>query len=326
MAYAGGAALIDVPDGCLVLAPADPAQLADPERAVREAVRPWLRGVPPPAVLVLPDNPSFPQSTILPGLLSELARVGLRREVLTVVHGPGLQLDSEFTEHHPVSVHDTKDLDAHEGVGDVDGVPVYLDRAYVDATTRITVGLVEPHQRCGFTGGPETICPGIAGHPTVSGLRARTDDPKTEPLLMRGNPVHDFIRAAVKLAPPRLSLDVTIDGSGRLTGVWCGPLPHSHQAACAFVEQSAVVRVTVRADVVVTAGDPVAEAVASAERAVRPGGTIVVVAESRDEAMTERARVVLSRPEDVGTVTQSLSPSTAYVLPRAPSTVVMVGT
>jgi nickel-dependent lactate racemase len=323
--YDGTSASIDVPDDAIVLARIDAKPLADPERTIRAAVRPWLRGLQPPAVLVLPDRRPFPQSVVLPGLLSELARVGFRREALSVVHGPGLTLAPEFAEHHVVSVHDTTDLDAHEHVGDVDGVPVLFDRGYVAATTRITVSLVEPHHRRGFTGGPEAVCPGVAGQPTVRGVHARGQDPDASALVMRGNPVHNFIRAATKLAPPRLSLDLTVDGSGALTGAWCGPLPHSHQEACAFVEQSAVRRVATRADVVITVGEPQADALASAERAVRPGGTIVVVAASPDDLHSAHARVVVAAIGDVSAVVQSLVSAQVYVLPQGPRTVVMVG-
>jgi nickel-dependent lactate racemase len=325
VAYDGADVLIDVPDDATVISPVDPRPLPDPDRTVREMVRPWLRGLQPPGVLVLPDVSTFPQQTVLPGLLSELARVGLRREGLVLINGPGLSLDEEFTDRYPVHVHDAAQRDEHERVGDVDGVPVLFDRAYVEATTRITIGLVEPHHRCGFTGGPETVCPNISAEATVSGVHARGGEPTATALVLRGNPVHDFIRAAVKLAPPRLSIDVTIDGAGTLTGVWCGPLPHGHQAACAFVEQYAVRRVASRADVVIVSGEPLTDAVRSADRAVRPGGTTVVVTDAADSLQATNASVVVARPRDLSTVVQSLLPAQVCVLTQALRTVVTVG-
>jgi hypothetical protein len=43
------------------------------------------------------------------------------------------------------------------------GVPVWLDRHWVDADVRITTGFVEPHFFAGFSGGPKMVAPGLAG-------------------------------------------------------------------------------------------------------------------------------------------------------------------
>ena len=43
------------------------------------------------------------------------------------------------------------------------GVPVRLNREWVDADVRITTGFVEPHFFAGFSGGPKLVAPGLAG-------------------------------------------------------------------------------------------------------------------------------------------------------------------
>jgi len=44
-----------------------------------------------------------------------------------------------------------------------DGVPVWLNKIWVEADIRITTGFVEPHFFAGFSGGPKTVAPGLAG-------------------------------------------------------------------------------------------------------------------------------------------------------------------
>ena len=44
-----------------------------------------------------------------------------------------------------------------------DGVPLELNRVWVDADVRITTGFVEPHFFAGFSGGPKMVAPGLAG-------------------------------------------------------------------------------------------------------------------------------------------------------------------
>jgi nickel-dependent lactate racemase len=61
-----------------------------------------------------------------------------------------------------------------------DDVPVWLNRAWLDADVRITTGFVEPHFFAGFSGGPKLVAPGLAGLETVLALHnaARIADPR----------------------------------------------------------------------------------------------------------------------------------------------------
>jgi hypothetical protein len=301
LAYGETGLVIDVPDGADVVLPHDPPALPNEETAIRQAVRPWLRGLKPPVAVVFPDlTRPFPHRTVLPPLLSELARVDLRRDAVRLICATGTHrqatdtemralLGDDIVDRYPVHDHVAADLDAHTQVGDVDGVPILIDKAYVECRTRIVTGFVEPHFFAGYSGGPKAVCPGLAALPTVLEAHspARIAHAQATWLVTRGNPVHDFIRAATALAPPTLSVDVTIDRNRALTGVWASPLPYGYRSACAFVERTAVTRLAQPADVVVTtnAGYPLdrnlyqaVKGLAAAERAVADGGTIVAAA------------------------------------------------
>ena len=86
------------------------------------------------------------------------------------------------------------------------GPPILLQRDYVEADVRIITGFVEPHFFAGFSGGPKAVCPGWP--PPRRSSRRTTRGASPTPGHLRhpeGNPVHDFVRAAVALAPPHLS-------------------------------------------------------------------------------------------------------------------------
>ena len=59
----------------------------------------------------------------------------------------------------------------------------------------------------------------------------RIADARATFVTRQGNPVHDFVRAAVALAPPHLSVDVAINRARDVTAVFAGPLPAAHDAA-----------------------------------------------------------------------------------------------
>lgn len=312
LAYGAEGRLVEVPDDATVIEPADPSGLADQTDAVRRALERPLAG-PSLAqlaagarrvVVVFPDlTRPMPNRTVLPPLLGLLERSGIPDDAVTLLCATGTHRQatpSEMQElvgpaivrRYAIVDHDSDSGD-HLEVGRVDGTPILLQREYVEADVRIVTGFVEPHFFAGFSGGPKAVCPGIAATETI--LEAhhprRIADAASTFVTREGNPVHDFVRAAVALAPPHLSVDVAINRGRQITAVFAGPVEVAHDAACAFVGSSAVQSVGSPFDVVVSTngGHPLdrnlyqaVKGMAAAERIVRQGGIIVMVAACGD--------------------------------------------
>jgi lactate racemase len=312
LAYGTEGRQVEVPEDATVIAPVDLPGLAEQPEAVRHALERPLSG---PSlselangahrvVVVFPDlTRPMPNRTVLPPLLALLERSGVPDEAVTLLCATGTHRQAtasemqelvrpEIVARNTIVDHDSDDGD-HVEVGRVDGTPVLLQRDYVEADTRIITGFVEPHFFAGFSCGPKAVCPGIAATETI--LEAhhprRIADAASTFVTRQGNPVHDFVRAAVALAPPHLSLDVAVNRDRQVTAVFAGPLQEVHDAACAFVEASAVQRVASPFDVVVSTngGHPLdrnlyqaVKGMAAAERIVRQGGIIVMAAACGD--------------------------------------------
>jgi nickel-dependent lactate racemase len=312
LAYGTEGRRVEVPDDATVIEPADPPGLADLVDAVQRALDRPLAG-PSLAELaagarrvavVFPDlTRPMPNRTVLPPLLGLLARCGVPDAAITLLCATGTHrqatpsemrelVGEEIVGRYTIVDHDSYGRD-HVEVGRVDGTPILLQREYVEADLRIVTGFVEPHFFAGFSGGPKAVCPGIAATETI--LEAhhprRIADAASTFVTRSGNPVHDFVRAAVALGPPHLSVDVAINRRRQVTAVFAGPLEVAHDAACAFVGSSVVQGVAAPFDVVVSTngGHPLdrnlyqaVKGMAAAERIVRPGGIIVMVAACRD--------------------------------------------
>jgi nickel-dependent lactate racemase len=305
--FGAGTRRIEVPEDATILRPRSLPGLRDPAAAIRAALaRPLggprldeLVGTGSRVVVVFPDiTRPMPNQVVLPPLLAELERAGAGPDHVTLLCATGTHrgarpdellalVGAEVLERYRVIQHRAEG--EHVEVGTVDGIPILLDPRYVEADVRIATGFVEPHFFAGFSGGPKAVCPGLAGLETILEAHspARISSKRATWLALDYNPVHRFLSRAVELAPLDLCLDVAINEQRELTAVFVGALPSSHRAACAFVERTAVQVVPAAFDVVLTsnAGFPLdrnlyqaVKGMAAAERVVRVGGDIVLVA------------------------------------------------
>jgi nickel-dependent lactate racemase len=174
-----------------------------------------------------------------------------------------------------------------------DGVPVWLNRRWVESDVRITTGYVEPHFFAGFSGGPKLAAPGLAGLETTLTLHdaARIGHPDARWGVTEGNPVHDDVRAIAAATGTHFALDVVLDGDKRIAQAFGGELFAMHERACALVRATAMRAVPRPFDVVLTtnSGFPLdqnlyqaVKGMSAAAQVVRPGGAIVCAAECRD--------------------------------------------
>jgi nickel-dependent lactate racemase len=175
-----------------------------------------------------------------------------------------------------------------------DGVPVWLNRHWVEADLRITTGFVEPHFFAGFSGGPKLVAPGLAGLDTVLTLHdaRRIGHRRATWAVCEGNPVHDDIRAVVgAVGGVDFGLDVVLNREQEIVEAFGGALFPMHAAAREAARRLAMRPVPGLFDVVVTtnAGFPLdqnlyqsVKGMTAGATVVRDGGTIVCAAECRD--------------------------------------------
>jgi nickel-dependent lactate racemase len=173
------------------------------------------------------------------------------------------------------------------------GVPVYLNREFLEADVRITTGFVEPHFFAGFSGGPKMVAPGLAGLETVMTLHDayRIGHPNATWGVTEGNPVHDDVREISRMVGVNFALDVTLNREQKITAAFAGDILEQHRAACAYAKDTAMRAVPAPFDVVLTtnSGYPLdqnlyqaVKGMSAAAKIVKAGGTIICAAECRD--------------------------------------------
>ncbi len=244
-----------------------------------------------------------PTRLMLPALLRELEHVPPEQVTILIATGThrantpdelDAMLGPGIAGRYPVVNHDAFDDANLKLAGETsDGVPILLNRRWVDADVRITAGFVEPHFFAGFSGGPKMVAPGLAGFATTMHLHnaARIGSPKATWGITEGNPVHDTVREIAAITGVDFTLDVTINRDRQITNAYAGNLLKVHAAACQASRQTVMQPVSRPFEVVVTtnSGYPLdqnlyqaVKGMSAAAQIVSEGGTIICAAECRD--------------------------------------------
>ncbi len=255
------------------------------------------------AISVCDVTRPMPSATVLPVVLEALSHVPADRIAIMIASGTHRattrgelveMLGADIVDHNRIVVHDAFDDAQLVSLGEVDGgVPVWLNRTWVEADVRITTGFVEPHFFAGFSGGPKMVAPGLAGFRTIMRLHdaEMIGSPQARWGVIEGNPIHDGIRAIAARSGVDFSVDVAINRDRRITHVAAGELFAVHRAVRAVVKRNAMQAFARPFDVVVTtnSGYPLdqnlyqtVKGMSAAAQVVKPDGVIVCASACAD--------------------------------------------
>ncbi|HYB12801.1 MAG TPA: nickel-dependent lactate racemase [Myxococcota bacterium] len=283
--------------------------LSDLDRALRRALETPIEAPPlralargrRDAVIVISDRTRpVPNALLLPPLLDALREGGLPEDRVTLQVATGLhractsaELDEMLgavrSRRLRIVQHDARDLDSHVNLGSSrSGVPILIDRFFLERDLRIATGLIEPHLMAGYSGGRKAICPGLAAVETIRVAHgAAMLERWVGSGIIVGNPLQESLLEIVRKVGVHFLVNVALDRRRRVSGIFCGDLEAAHAEGMRFVEARSHVALDRPADLVVVSGggDPLdatfyqaIKGIVAAAGVVRPGGVILLVA------------------------------------------------
>ena len=240
-----------------------------------------------------------PTSTMLPLVLAELNAAGVKDENVTVIFGCGTHravkpeeakkiLGEEVLNRVKNISHDCNAQDLVSVGKTKHGTNVRVNRVFAEADLKLLVGDVNYHYYAGYGGGRKSVMPAISCKETINHNHAMLLDANARTGVLEGNPVHEDMTEAARLAKVDFILNVVTDSKGEIVKAFAGDLEQAFLEAVKLVDDMYRVKVERRADiVVVSAGGYPADidlyqaykAVDNALEVVKRGGTIIVVAE-----------------------------------------------
>lgn len=318
LAFGSDTLEFDLPGADLLQVP-EPKSTTPPQDLIDSALRNPI-GSPPLEQLVRPgEKVAIVTSDItrytgsefyLPLLFDRLVAAGIHTEDILLVIGLGIHRKQSAAEHRKIagSLFGRIRIEDHEcddpaklvdlGFTD-DGLPAQINRSVVEADRVIVTGTVGVHYFAGFGGGRKGLVPGVASRQTCMATHFKVFNPPevggkhplAAPAVLEGNPIHRAILAAAKKVRPDFLLNTVLTTDKRIAGVFCGDLEQAHIKACEQARQLYVVERDDLADLAIIScgGYPkdinfiqAHKALDYGVRALRPGGTAILLAECRD--------------------------------------------
>jgi nickel-dependent lactate racemase len=213
------------------------------------------------------------------------------------------------------SRHDCE-VSEHVSVGKTSlGTDVYLNRKFADADVKVVAGVVEPHPYAGYSGGQEGILPGISSFKTIQHNLSYCLEKKAERGSIEGNPVHEDMVEATRLAGVDFTLNIIRNKRLEVVKAFAGDSSKAFEKAVELVDEIYKVPVESRADVLFVSpgGYPfdanLFEASKSLDVALKvtgQGKAIVIVAECADGYGNREFYEAMSRFKDSKGLKKSL--------------------
>jgi len=219
-------------------------------------------------VIVVSDfTRPIPYKFILPSLLKEIENINVKREEILILIATGMHRVSSISEriemfgeeivnNYNIIDHNAEDetnLKKLDGLS-WSGLPVSLNKHYIEAGFRIVTGLVEPHFMAGFSGGRKSVCPGIASLDAVRNFHGFDflDHPNAKTACLKDNPLHEEALSVAHLAPADYAVHIVLDEQKTVNHIICGDLFHAHEEAVEYVKACCCPVVDKEADLVLT--------------------------------------------------------------------------
>jgi len=254
------------------------------------------------AIAISDETRPIPYDLILPFLLQKLRTLGISPSAIQILIASGLHkpmppsrfsnlLPAEIIRQYAVTAHDAKRPDLKYLGKTSRETPVFVSPLFYKADVRLVVGLIDPHQFVGFTGGVKCAAIGLAGAETIEANHSMLFHPQASIGEILNNPVRQDIEEIGKLMDVHFVINVVLDESNHIIKAFSGDPWVVERTGSEFCRRVYEIKVSKEYDVVIASpgGYPkdidlyqAQKALAHAIPLVRQGGDVVLLAECGD--------------------------------------------
>ena len=254
---------ITIPDECettVVNSRSDPG-FADPDSKIRASLDEPIGSPPLSKLLEAADNVGIvfsditratPNETILPPILDACAAAGIRDSEIRLFNATGTHRTNTEAELADLLgptiagryriIQNVATGTGFTQVGTTrSGNEIHINEELTRCDLRILTGYIEPHFFAGFSGGGKAVMPGCAALETIQRNHSPShiDDESATWGVIDGNPIAEDVIETVDMVGPCFLLNITLNRSREITGVFAGDVRAAHRRGCEMVRERA---------------------------------------------------------------------------------------
>ena len=254
------------------------------------------------AIAICDETRPMPNHLILLPLLKKLHQMGIPKSAVQIVIASGLHsatpesrlaniLPVDIINQYPITVHDATHSDLRFLGKTTRGTPVFVNPLFFDAKLRFVIGMIDPHQFVGYTGGVKGAAIGLAGAQTIAANHSMLFHPQALIGEIQNNPVRQDIEEIGKMMDVHFATNVVLDERNRVLKVFSGDPFEVERVGSEFCRKVYEIKVSKEYDVAIVSpgGYPkdinlyqAQKALAHVTPLVRHGGEIILLAECPD--------------------------------------------
>ena len=165
------------------------------------------------------------------------------------------------------------------------GIPIWVNKEFLEGDIKIVVGNVVPHCFGGFSGGAKGILPGVCGEETTGMLHLVGARITVDKLIGRvENPLRRDMEEVAMIVGLNMIVNTVLTREGRIAGVFVGDFVKAHREAVKMVEKIYIQEVPVEADIIIASSYPAdieyyqgIKGLFASYRTVKKGGTVILL-------------------------------------------------
>jgi len=250
-------------------------------------------------VLVVVDDytRSTPVQKILPCLIKELERAGVKKDGIQILvalgtHRPMTEEEmiekfgQELSKQYSIINHSWWDPSQLVNLGETEkGTPILVNRMVKEVDFIVGIGQIVPHRVSGFSGGCNIVQPGICGEETTGKTHWLSARFRGREILGKiENPVKEEIERVALKAGLKWIINTIQDGSGRLVAAVAGDPIHAYRIGAKRSLEVYRSELPGEADIVIADSHPydselwlASKGIYASELAVKQGGVVILV-------------------------------------------------
>lgn len=238
----------------------------------------------------------MPSKVVLPVLVDELLKAGLKYEDITVVFALGSHRKHTEDEkkylageeiYNKVKCIDSDPDDCKRMGVTKGGTPLDIFTTVAEADRIICLGNIEFHYFAGYSGGAKAIMPGVSNRAAIQANHSGMVKNEARAGAINDNPVRLDIEEVAEFLKIDFIVNVVLDEKKNIIKAVAGHYIEAHREGCRFLDSLYKVKIPELADIVITTpgGYPkdinlyqAQKALDNAKHAVREGGIIIFMA------------------------------------------------